>query len=101
MPGYCTQRKALWKLVAVLCCVLIACAAGVQAAHFHPGSADSSLCALCHVAHVAVCLMFLVILASAIVIATGFVSSTTPARPPLFFAFSLFTRPPPVDAAFA
>jgi hypothetical protein len=97
-----TRRKALWKLVAVLCCVLIACAAGVQAAHFHSGgSTDQSLCALCHVAHVAIHLFILLILATGLVVVAAFVASSSPVCAGLFSVFSLFTRPPPVNVAFA
>lgn len=102
MPGYRTQREAFWKLLAVLCCVLIACAAGVQVAHFHPGGATAqSLCALCHIAHMAIYLFILLVLTCGLVAAAAFVCWLSPVHAGLFFVFSLFTRPPPVDVAFA
>jgi hypothetical protein len=102
MPGYNTHRKLIWKLLAVVCCILIACAAGVQAAHIHTGGETAqSLCALCHIAHVAVDVSIPLFLLSGLVVVAGVISLPPPVRIALFSAFSFYTRPPPAGIAFA
>lgn len=102
MSGYGSNRKALWKLLGILCCVLIACAAGIQAAHIHPdGQTAQSLCALCHIAHVAVQVPVPQVLPGGLVVVASLIPSASPKRARHLSVFSLFTRPPPVDLAFA
>src|ERR1700722_5123232 len=95
-------RSSLWVALGFLCCALIVCATVVQVGHIHAdGQSVRSDCALCHTAHVVVQPP----IAQSLPKMFGVFEPTTPPPQPIrakhFSVFSLFTRPPPVDIAFA
>jgi cytochrome b561 len=92
----------IWKMVGLLCCLLIVFAAGVQAAHIHPDGPDSqALCGLCHVAHIAFYLLAVIFLLMELTAVTAVALALPPPPAGRFTTFSLFTRPPPVNFALA
>lgn len=95
-------RHSLWVALGFLCCALIACAAIVQVGHVHPdGRAVQSDCALCHTAHVVVQPAIPQSLPPSVFVVAAILAALQPIRARHFSVFSLFTRPPPVDIAFA
>lgn len=105
MPGQSLiPKKHRWWVtaVAIFCCALIAFSGVVQVAHAHPsGQWAQSDCALCHASHVVVELSIPQSLPQPVRVVARVRSAPQPIRAQWFFAFSLFTRPPPVDPAFA
>jgi hypothetical protein len=95
-------RHTLWVALAFLCCALIACAAVVQVGHTHPdGQTVQSDCALCHTAHLVVQPAIPQSLPPNVLIVAAILAALQPVCSRHFSIFSLFTRPPPVDIAFA
>jgi hypothetical protein len=95
-------RRSLWVALGFLCCALVVCAAIVQVGHTHPdGQAVQSDCALCHTAHIVVQPSIPQSVAPTVRIVAAIATALQPVRPRHFSVFSLFTRPPPVDIAFA
>jgi hypothetical protein len=95
-------RPSLWAALGFLCCALIVCAAIVQVGHIHvDGQPARSDCALCHTAHVVVQPPIPQSLPHSVWIVEATTAPQQPIRPKHFSVFSLFTRPPPVDIAFA
>jgi cytochrome b561 len=105
MSGHDRTARAIhpiWKMVGLLCCLLIVFAAGVQAAHIHPDGPDSqSLCGLCHIAHIAFYLLAVLFLLMEAAAMTAIALALPPPPAGRFVTFSLFTRPPPVSLALA
>ena len=105
MPGLrlnIKTRHALWVATGLLCCALIALAGIVQVAHTHAdGQAVQSDCALCQTAHLVVQTPVLHALPIAVWIVCALSAIPSPTRRKRFSIFSLFTRPPPADLAFA
>ncbi len=95
-------RKPLWLAVSFLCIALVALAGVVQVAHTHAdGRLDQPDCALCHTAHLVVQPSVPQSLPHLVwVEATAAVTPQPMSRQHLS-VFSLYTRPPPVDLAFA
>jgi hypothetical protein len=74
----------------------------VQVGHIHhDGQAVPSDCALCHTAHVVVQSPIPQSLPHIVLVIAAVATALQPIRPRHFSIFSLFTRPPPVDVAFA
>ncbi len=95
-------RRTLWVLLGFLCCALIVCASTVQVAHIHPGGqAVQSDCALCHTAHVVIQPSIPQPVAPTVRVVAAITAELQPVHPRHHSVFSLFTRPPPVDVAFA
>ena len=95
-------RRSLWIAVGFFCCALLACTGIVQVGHSHAdGQAVQSDCALCQVAHLVVQPSVPQPLPHTVRIFAAVSTALQPARPRRFSVFSLFTRPPPVDIAFA
>jgi hypothetical protein len=95
-------RHSLWAVLGFFCCALIVFSGIVQVGHTHAnGQAVQSDCALCHTAHVVVQPPIPQSLPRTIWIVARISTAPQPIRPKRFSAFSLFTRPPPVDVAFA
>src|ERR1700689_3092844 len=95
-------RHTLWVALGFLCCALIVCASILQVGHIHPdGQAVQSDCALCHTAHLVIQPAIPQSLPRTAWMVTTISAALQPILPAHFTVFSLFTRPPPVDAAFA
>jgi hypothetical protein len=95
-------HHSLWVVLGFVCCALVAFTAMVQVAHTHAdGQAVQSDCALCHTAHVVVQPSLPQSLPHTVRIVATISTALQPIRPKHFAVFSLFTRPPPVDIAFA
>jgi hypothetical protein len=105
MLGRSLNQKAPHLLRAALgffCCALLVFAGIVQVGHTHAdGQTVQSDCALCHTAHVVVQPPIPQSLPHTVWIVARISTALLPIRPKLFSVFSLFTRPPPVDIAFA
>jgi hypothetical protein len=98
------QKSAhrLWVSVGVLCCALLVLAGIVQAGHIHrDGQAVQSDCTICHAAHVVAQPYIPQSLPRPVRIVAMISPALEAIRPKPLSVFSLFTRPPPVDAAFA
>ena len=81
---------------------LVVCASIVQVGHAHAGGQGvQSDCALCHTAHVIVQLPIPQSLPHSVWIVEATVAPLQPIPLSQISVFSLFTRPPPVDFAFA
>jgi hypothetical protein len=95
-------HPSLWAALGFLCCALIICAAVVQVGHIHADAQSLHPdCALCHTAHVVVQPPIPQSLAHIVWIVEATTAPPQPIRAKDFSVFSLFTRPPPVDLAFA
>jgi hypothetical protein len=95
-------RHSLWAVLGFLCCALIVFSGVVQVGHTHAdGQAVQSDCALCHTAHVVVQPPIPQPLPYTVRVVARISAALQPMRPRPFSVFSLFTRPPPVDIAFA
>jgi len=95
-------RRSLWIAVGFFCCALLAFTGIVQVGHTHAdGQAVQSDCALCQVAHLVVQPSVPQLLPHTVQVIAAISTTVQPARPRRFSIFSLFTRPPPVDIAFA
>ena len=95
-------RHSLWVALGFLCCAIIACSAIVQVGHTHPdGQTVQTDCALCHTAHLVVQPAIPQSLPPSVLIVAAILAALQPIRARHFSVFSLFTRPPPVDIAFA
>ena len=95
-------RHSLWAVLGFLCCALIVFSGVVQVGHAHAdGQAVQSDCALCHTAHVVVQPPIPQSLPHTVRIVARISTALQPIRARHFSLFSLFTRPPPVDIAFA
>ena len=95
-------RHLPWVVLGFLCCALIIFGGIVQIVHTHPdGQAVRPDCALCHVAHLVVQPSVPQPLPHTVRIIAAISTAVQSARPRRFSVFSLFTRPPPVDIAFA
>src|ERR1700684_4381315 len=92
----------LWVAVGFLCCALLVLSGIVQAGHIHrDGQAVQSDCTICHAAHVVVQASIPQSLPRPVRI-VEMISPALGAIPPKPLpAFSLYTRPPPEDIAFA
>src|ERR1700689_4791710 len=105
MPGRSRNlrtRHLLWVVLGFLCCALITLGGIVQVVHTHAdGQAVQSDCALCHTAHLVVQPAVPQSLPRTAWMVTTISAALQPILPAHFTVFSLFTRPPPVDAAFA
>jgi hypothetical protein len=105
MPGRSLNQKIrhpLWVALGFFCCALLVFTGIVQVGHAHAdGQAVQSDCALCHAAHVVVQPPIPQSLPRMVRIVARISTALQPVRPKLFSVFSLFTRPPPVDIAFA
>src|SRR5580658_5301914 len=95
-------RHSLWVALGFLCCALVAATGAIQLAHTHSdGQAVQSDCALCHTAHLVVQPSIPQSLPRTVWLVATLSAVLQPILPSHFTVFSLFTRPPPVDAAFA
>jgi hypothetical protein len=95
-------RRSLWVALGFLCCALIVCAGVVQVGHTHAaGQAVQTDCALCHTAHLVVQPLIPLSLPHIVRVVAAVSIPPQPIRRKHFSIFSLFTRPPPVDIAFA
>ncbi len=93
---------AVWVALALFCCALITFTAMVQVEHMHlDGQTVQSDCAVCHAAHVVVQPPLSQSLPHTVWVVAPLTTALPPIRPRYFSVFSLFTRPPPVDIAFA
>jgi len=105
MPGRSrnlTTRHLLWVVLGFFCCTLITLGGIAQAGHAHAdGQAVQSDCAICHAAHLVVQPAVAQSLPRTVLVVVRVSTAPQPMRTQFFFTFSLFTRPPPVDAAFA
>jgi hypothetical protein len=103
MPGRSRNLKtshSLWVVLCFLCCALITLSGIVQAGHIHAdGQAVQTDCALCHVAHLVVQPAAPQSLPRTARVVARVSTAPQPRRTQCFFAFSLFTRPPPVLTA--
>jgi hypothetical protein len=96
------MHRSLWVALGFLCCALIVCAGIVQVGHTHAdGQAAQADCALCHTAHVVVQPIIPQSLPHTVYVVAAITAPPQSIRPKHFSVFSLFTRPPPVDIAFA
>jgi hypothetical protein len=96
------SAHSLWVSVGVLCCALLVLAGIVQAGHIHrDGQAVQSDCTICHTAHVVVQASIPQSLPRPVRIVAMISPALEEIRPKPLPVFSLFTRPPPVDIAFA
>ncbi|MGA7633681.1 MAG: hypothetical protein WCB11_23210, partial [Terriglobales bacterium] len=92
----------LWVALGFFCCALIAFTAAVQVGHTHLDSQGAqSDCALCHTAHIVVQPPIPQTLPQTVRTVAAISTAPQPIRVHVFCVFSLFTRPPPVDVAFA
>src|ERR1700761_7416058 len=102
MHGYLSNQRtyrSLWVGLGFLCCALIVCATIVQIGHIHADEASVHPdCALCHTAHVVVPPPIPLSLPHSVWIVGAIPASPQPICLKSFSSFSLFTRPPPVDA---
>ena len=95
-------HPSLWAALGFFCCALIICAGIVQVGHTHlGGQAIQDNCALCHTAHVVVEPITPQSLPHTVYVVAAIPAPRRLIRPKHFSVFSLFTRPPPVDIAFA
>src|ERR1700722_12145019 len=95
-------RHTLWVALGFLCCALIVCASVLQVGHIHPdGQAVQSDCALCHTAHLFIQPFIPQSVPPIVRVGTAIPPELQPVLPRPYSLFSLFTRPPPVDVAFA
>ena len=95
-------RHSLWVALGVLCCALIVCASILQVGHIHPdGQAVQSDCALCHTAHLVIQPSIPQSVPPTVRVVAAISAELQPVHPRNYSVFSLFTRPPPVDIAFA
>jgi hypothetical protein len=95
-------NHSLWVALGVFCCALLVFTGIVQIGHSHAdGQTVQSDCALCHTAHVVVQPSIPQSLPHTVRIEARIFTAQQPILPKLFSAFSLLTRPPPVDIAFA
>ena len=95
-------RRSLWIAVGFFCCALLTFSGIVQAGHSHAdGQAFQSDCALCHTAHLVVQPALPQTLPHSVWVVEAIAVSLQPIRLRHISDFSLFTRPPPVDIAFA
>jgi hypothetical protein len=95
-------RRSLWIAVGFFCCALLAITGVVQAGHSHTdGQAFQSDCALCHTAHLVVQPSIPQALPHRVWIVEAIAAPLQPIRLRHISVFSLFTRPPPVNLAFA
>jgi hypothetical protein len=95
-------RPSLRMALGVLCCLLVAVAGVVQVAHTHlPGHAAQADCAFCYTAHLGVRFSVTYSLPALVLFVSPLVAAPKTARRKRYSMFSLFTRPPPVEAAFA
>ncbi len=95
-------RHALWVALGFLCCALIVCASILQVGHIHPdGQAVQSDCALCHTAHLVIQPSIPQSVPPIVRVVAAISTQLQPVHPRHYSVFSLFTRPPPVDVAFA
>jgi hypothetical protein len=105
MPGPSLNPKTthkLWVALGFFCCALLVFAGIVQVGHTHAdGQSVQSDCALCHTAHVVVQPSIPQPLPRTVWIVATVPAVLQPVHPKFFSVFSLFTRPPPVDIAFA
>jgi hypothetical protein len=93
-------RHLLWVALGFLCCALVTLGGIVQVVHTHPdGQAVQSDCALCHVAHLVVQPTVPQLLPRTLFVVARVSTALQPIRVQVFFVFSLFTRPPPVQTA--
>jgi hypothetical protein len=103
MPGRSRNLKTrhhLWVVLGFLCCALITLSGIVQAGHIHADSqAVQTDCALCHVAHLVVQPSLPQSLPRTVRVVARVSTVPQPIRRQLFFAFTLFTRPPPARTA--
>jgi hypothetical protein len=90
---------ALWVAVACFCCVLITFASIIQVEHVHLGA--QSDCAACHAVHTVVAPPVPQSLPVTIWIVAALIAALPAARARYSSQVSLFTRPPPVNVAFA
>jgi hypothetical protein len=98
-PG---AHRSLWVALGFFCCALIVCAGVAQVGHFHSdGQSVQSDCALCHTVHVAVQPLIPQTWAPPVRIVGKIPTAVDPLRLRHFSLFTLFSRPPPVDVAFA
>jgi hypothetical protein len=105
MPGRSRNlrtRNPLWVVLGFLCCALVIFSGVVQVGHTHAdGQAVQSDCAICHTAHLAVQPAVPQSLPRTVFVVASESTALQPIRAQAFFVLSLFTRPPPVDIAFA
>src|SRR5580698_5147558 len=95
-------RRSLWIALGFFCCALVALTGIVQAGHSHAdGQAVQSDCALCHTAHLVVQPAIPQTLPRRVWLVEAVTAPLQPIRLRHVSVFSLFTRPPPVDIAFA
>jgi hypothetical protein len=95
-------QHSLWVALGFLCCALVVCAAIVQIGHTHVnGQSMQTDCALCHTAHVVVQPLIPQSLPHIVQVVAAIPVPPQPIRLKHFSIFSLYTRPPPVDIAFA
>jgi hypothetical protein len=103
MPGRSRNlrtRHLLWVVLGFFCCALITLGGILQLGHTHAdGQAVQSDCALCQVAHLVVQPSVPRSLPRTVFVVAEVSTVLQPIRPQLFFIFSLFTRPPPVQTA--
>ena len=103
MPGQScslSTRRTLWRVLGFFCCVLITFSGVVQLAHAHAdGQAIQSDCSLCHTAHLVVQPSVPQALPRLVFVVASISAALQPIRARVFFAFSLFTRPPPEQTA--
>jgi hypothetical protein len=95
-------RRSVWIAVGFFCCALLAFTGIVQVGHSHAdGQAVQSDCALCHTAHLVVQTPIPQSLPHSVWVVEATAATLQPIRLRHISVFSLFTRPPPVDIAFA
>ena len=95
-------RRSLWIALGFFCCALLALTCIGQVAHWHAdGEAVHFDCALCLTAHLVIQPAVPQSLPHTVRIVATISTVLQPIRPRRFSVFSLFTRPPPVDVAFA
>jgi hypothetical protein len=102
LPFHTRIREPLWLAVGFLCIALIALTGIAQVSHAHadgqPGQPD---CALCHTAHLVIQPSVPQTLPLTVRVEATLAVTSQPIRQQHLSIFSLFTRPPPVDLAFA
>jgi hypothetical protein len=95
-------RKPLWLAVGFLCIALVALTGVVQVAHTHADGGSGQLdCALCHTAHLILQPSVPQSLPHTVWVEATVAVTPQPICRQHLCVFSLFTRPPPVDLAFA
>jgi len=93
------KRRLLWGALGFLCIVLIVFSGIVQVAHTHADGQVHSDCALCHVARAVVQPSVQQSLPHTVRLIATISAALQPIRPKRLFAFALYIRPPPVQAA--